>query len=891
MIYPDNFERKIGFTEIRTQLKGRCMSTLGIEWVDKHLQFMTDAARVRQALAECAEYVRFDQEHGDEVESEFFDVREALLHIRPDRTYMEEPDLFNLKRSLRSAVSYRLAFTSTTDGQDDSSATSRRQPASGGVGEEGPDDEADDAGDNDETQKLAYNYPALAAMSQPVATFPALVDRIDSVLNKYGKVKDTASPELLSLRHQIEVTTRSLSHSLRSIISEAQASGFIDRDVTPTMRDGRLVIPVAPALKRKIKGIVHDESATGKTVFIEPAAVVDANNRIRELKAAERREVIRILQELASAIRPHIPQIMQSLQFLAHVDYLRALGIFSASCKAIVPQVENGALIEWHQARHPLLEQSLNRHGSQIVPLDVTLPAGCRILIISGPNAGGKSVCLKTVGLLQYMAQCGMPVPTGERSRVGIFDSVFIDIGDEQSLENDLSTYSSHLLNMKTMMRNASSRSLLLIDEFGGGTEPQIGGALAEAILNKFVSRVTDGIITTHYQNLKHFAEQTRAVTNGAMLYDRAEMRPLFLLQVGNPGSSFAVEIARKIGIPEDVIQYATDLVGKDYVMSDKYLQDIVRDKMYWETKRRNIRQREKQLEDTARQYEQEMTDFQNERKGILAQAKAEAQHLLEQSNAQIENTIRSIREAQAEKAATKQARAELADFRDKLEQNTDEQDRIARKIAKIQRRQQRRDEKPGSARQRNAQAQEAAAAALRGSVAQVLSSLGQAKSSSTAKALKAGDTVRIKGQGAVGRIQAVTGKNARVLFGVMYTNVPLSKLEHAEPPTPAGPAVGAASTFVSKQTRDAMYEKKLHFKPEIDIRGMHVDEALTAVSYFIDDSIQLEQARVRILHGTGTGALRELVRNYLRTVPGVKTFRDEHVQFGGAGITVVELD
>ena len=873
MIYPENFEKKIGFTEIRTWLKGRCLSALGTEWVDKQLHFHTDSAEVKQALDESAEFARWSELEEDEIVCEFFDVREPLLHIRPERTHLEELDLFNLKRSLLSVTAFVRAF---------------RQLADGGEADFAPAADADDEAEMSATAEPAWRYPALARMAQGVSAFPQLVEHIDRVLNKYGKVKDTASPELLTLRHQIEVSVRGISHSLRTLISEAQAAGYIDRDVAPTLRDGRLVIPVAPALKRKFKGIVHDESATGKTIFIEPAVVVEANNRIRELRAAERREVIRILQEVSSAIRPHIPEILQSLHFLAHVDFLRALTAFASSMKATWPEVVEGPLLEWRQARHPLLEQTLARHGGQIVPLDISMPKNGRILLISGPNAGGKSVCLKTVGLLQYMVQCGMPVPVSEGSRVGVFESIFIDMGDEQSLENDLSTYSSHLLNMKTMMKHARAQSLLLIDEFGGGTEPQIGGALAEAILNRFVKNGAFGVITTHYQNLKHFAEDNPAVVNAAMLYDAAKMQPLFLLQVGNPGSSFAVEIARKMGLPEDVIQYATDLVGKDYVMSDKYLQDIVRDKMYWETKRRNIRQREKQLEDTTRRYEEELTSFQQQRRGILAEAKEQAKQLLEQSNAQIENTIRSIREAQAEREATKQARAQLADFKEEVTQTTEEQDRIARKIAQIQRRQQRREGAQGSGRQRNAEAQAAAAAALRGKVAGVVSALGS-EAAGRQRKLSVGDTARIEGQHTVGRIQTIAGKTARVLFGMMYTNVPLRKLVYAEPP--AAPAVPVASTFVSKQTRDAMYEKKLQFRPEIDIRGMRVDEALRTVSYFMDDAIQLEQSRVRILHGTGTGALRELVRNYLATVPGVKSFRDEHVQFGGAGITVVELE
>lgn len=868
MIYPENFERKIGFNEIRTLLKGRCLSSLGTEWVDKELHFMHDFEQIKQALDEAREYKIFEEQTDEEVETEFFDVREALLRARPERTFLEELDLFNLKRSIASVLSYAKLFTQKVD--DEALSTT-------------------DADTENNRGQIKYLYPALGKMACDVAVFPDIIRRIDNILNKYGKVKDTASPELLSLRHQIEITTRGISHSLRSIINEAQTSGYIDRDVTPTLRDGRLVIPVAPALKRKIKGIVHDESATGKTVFIEPSAVVDANNKIRTLRAAERREVIRILQEITIEIRPHIPELISSLHFLAHVDFLRALNAFSNSFGAIVPNIQPKPSISWMRAIHPLLQHSLAKHGGMVVPLDVELRSGQRILLISGPNAGGKSVCLKTVGLLQYMLQCGMPVPAGEDSCPGIFDDIMIDIGDEQSIENDLSTYSSHLQNMKVMMKSANSRSLLLIDEFGGGTEPQIGGAMAQAILKRFIDNLNFGIITTHYQNLKHFAEQTRAVVNGAMLYDSKLMQPLFKLKVGNPGSSFAIEIARKMGIPADVIDYASKLVGKDYVMSDKYVQDIVRNKEYWEAKRRNITLKEQQLESTIARYEREMTDFQLERKRVMADAKAEAKHLIEQSNARIENTIRNIREAQAEKEKTKNLRNELAEFKTQIETDTDEQDRIARKIAKIQRRQQRKADGGDSAKAKSAAEQKIAATKLR-NLSNSCNSQSSVSPSNNNKVLRTGSYVRIIGQSSIGRIESISGKSARVLFGMLYTQVPVSRLEPCEAPKEENTALTQNATFVSKETRDAMYEKRLHFKPEIDIRGMHIDEALTAVSYFIDDAIQLEQSKVRILHGTGTGALRELVRNYLKTVPGVKHFHDEHVQFGGAGITVVDL-
>lgn len=633
------------------------------------------------------------------------------------------------------------------------------------------------------------------------------------------------------------------------------------------MRDGRLVIPVAPGMKRKIRGIVHDESATGKTVFIEPAEVVEANNRIRELEGEERREIIRILTEFSATVRPQVPALLSSYEFLAEIDFIRAKALFGIDIKGLKPSFENKQIVDWFQAVHPLLQMSLAKHDKKVVPLDIILTRDKRILLISGPNAGGKSVCLKTVGLLQYMLQCGMLVSMHERSHAGIFSHIFIDIGDEQSIEDDLSTYSSHLTNMKMMLKSCNGESLILIDEFGGGTEPQIGGAIAEAVLKRFNLKGTFGVITTHYQNLKHFAEDHEGVVNGAMLYDRHEMRALFQLQIGNPGSSFAVEIARKIGLPEEVIADASEIVGSEYIQSDKYLQDIVRDKRYWETKRQNIRKREKQMEDTIARYEQEIQELERSRKEILKKAKEEAERLLQESNAKIENTIRTIKEAQAEKERTRTARQELTDFKQQVEnlEKAALEEKIARKMEKLREKQERKKDK--KAKQANAP---------------------ETPVAPKVRPIEAGDYVRIKGQTSVGQVMEISGKNAVVMFGLMKTNVKADRLERTDAPKAA--PLSSKATFVSSETQDRMYEKKLNFKQDIDVRGMRGDEAIQAVTYFIDDAILVGVSRVRILHGTGTGILRTLIRQYLATVPGVAHFQDEHVQFGGAGITVVDL-
>ena len=836
MIYPQNFEQKIGFDQIRQLLKIKCLSTLGEERVDQ-MDFSDDYNEINRRLEQVTEFVRITQEEDDFPNQYFFDVRPSLKRIRVEGMYMDEQELFDLRRSLET-IRDIVRFLQQTDDEEDT--------------------------DNDETHSP---YPALHELAGDIMVFPQLITRINNILDKFGKVKDNASSELLRIRRELASTTGSISRSLNNILRAAQSEGYVDKDVTPTMRDGRLVIPVAPGMKRKIRGIVHDESATGKTVFIEPAEVVEANNRIRELEGEERREIIRILTEFSATVRPQVPAILQSYEFLAEIDFIRAKALLGIEFKAIKPSFENRQVIDWFEAVHPLLQMSLAKHNKKVVPLDIELNTGQRILLISGPNAGGKSVCLKTVGLLQYMLQCGMLVSMHERSHAGIFSSIFIDIGDEQSIEDDLSTYSSHLTNMKNMMKYCNEKSLILIDEFGGGTEPQIGGAIAEAVLKRFNAKKTFGVITTHYQNLKHFAEDHEGVVNGAMLYDRHEMRALFQLQIGNPGSSFAVEIARKIGLPEEVIADASEIVGSEYIQSDKYLQDIVRDKRYWETKRQNIRKREKIMEETIARYEKELEELDKSRKEILKKAREDAEQLLQESNAKIENTIRTIKEAQAEKERTRTARQELTDFRQQIEDENKAamEEKIARKKEKLREKQERKKDK------KSKQASQPAVQP----VPKVIP-------------LQAGDYVRIKGQTSVGQIIEINGKNAVVMFGLMKTNVKADRLERTDAPKQT--LNTAKATFVSSETQDRMYEKKLNFKQDIDVRGMRGDEAIQAVTYFIDDAILVGVSRVRILHGTGTGILRTLIRQYLATVPGVAHFQDEHVQFGGAGITVVDL-
>lgn len=824
MVFPENIEVKLGFDKIRSLVKGNCLSPLGIGRVDD-MAFSADFDQVCCLVNQTNEFVRILQEEDDFPVDYYFDLRQPLHRIGVVGTFLEEKELWDLRRTM-DTIGQVVAFFN---------------------------------------RKEVADYPYLKELATDVFIFPDLLRLIDRVVDPLGRIKDSASPKLAEIRASIAVAESSISRSLNAILRQAKSEGIIDSDVSPSIRDGRLVIPVPPANKRRIRGIVHDESSTGKTVFIEPEAVVEANNRIRELQADEKREIIRILTDMTNQIRPRVPEIEFSLAFLAEVDFIRAKARFATETNSVLPQISDTSELEWFNAVHPLLFLSHQRQGKSVVPLNIKLDAKDRILLISGPNAGGKSVCLKTVGLLTYMFQCGLLVPLNDNSHMGIFNDLFIDIGDEQSIENDLSTYSSHLSNMKCVVRNCNDRSLILIDEFGSGTEPQIGGALAVALLHHFNDQRSLGVITTHYNSLKNFATDTEGIVNGAMLYDRHLMQPLFKLEIGNPGSSFAVDIARKIGLPESIIREAEEIVGSDYVNMDKYLQDIVRDKRYWENKRQNIRIKSKHIEEVEARYAAELEELSDQRKSLIKQSKEEAKMILSQANALIENTVRQIKEAQAEKEKTREVRKQVEDFKSQL---NDEQDAaIDRKIAKLREREERK-------KQRKEQQGVAPAATV---------------AKPEVKTVAVGDSVRIKGQQKAGVLIALNGNNALVQYGLMKMNVKADSLE------------AVSNSQIKRENRqiqsvqrsnvaDRMRQKSLNFKREIDLRGMRGDEALAAVQLFIDDALMVGVSEVRILHGTGTGILRQLIRDYLATVPGVEHFHDEHVQLGGAGITVVEF-
>ena len=825
LVYPENFESKIGFDKIRELLKGRCLSDLGKELVDG-IQFVSDFDRLKEDLSLVNEFVIILREMENFPTSYYFDLREALAKIRIEGRFLEIQELFDLKRSL-DTISGIVRFLK---------------------------------------QAKEEQFPCLKRLLANIQVYPYVIERIDNILNKYGKIKDNASPDLARIRKELISKQSGVSKRLHAILKKAQDDGLVEDDASVAIRDGRAVIPVASAFKRKLNGIVHDESSTGKTSYIEPAEVVELNNQIRELEYAEMREIIRILTIFSNDIRPYLPDLMLAYEFLGKIDFIRAKAIYAIDINAIKPYMENKCQLEWEGAVHPLLMLALRRENRKVVPLNITLTPQKHILLISGPNAGGKSVCLKTVGLLQYMLQCGLLIPVKENSVTGIFEKLFIDIGDEQSIENDLSTYSSHLMNMKFFLKNSNEKTLVLIDEFGTGTEPMLGGAIAESILAQLDRMKTFGVITTHYTNLKHFASSAEGIENAAMMYDSALMEPLFQLDIGKPGSSFAFEIARKIGLPESILQVATEKIGKDHINFDKHLRDIVRDKRYWETKREKIRKVEKSLDDLAEKYETDLVQLEKQRKEILLKAKQEAERILAEANKRIENTIFEIRENQADKEKTKQIRAKLSEFKLEVKESADVPDEfIDQKIRKLKDKESHRNEKR---------------AVRKEPVPKV--------SVPEPEAWKIGDKVIMTGNQNVGEILELNDKNAIVAFGHIRTSVSRDRLEKIT--NNEAKKIQRTYNQTLPNINRGLSEKRLIFKTEIDVRGQRGEEALQTIQSFIDDAIMLDYSELRILHGKGNGILKEMIRNYLKSEPIVKSVRDEHVQFGGAGITVVEI-
>jgi DNA mismatch repair protein MutS2 len=829
LIYPSNFEEKIGFSRIRELVKENCLFEPGRELI-AGLSMMHSATAVAEQLDLVNELLQIQRSDEDFPIHQFHDSRKALKKAAIEGTFMEIEEVGGLAKSLESVRMIVRFF-------------------------EGREED---------------EYPQLRRLSKTVKLYPFVSERIGKILNKHGQIRDNASPELAQIRQSIASKQSAVTRQMNKLLKKAQSEGWAEEDIGATIRNGRPVIPVSASHKRSLGGLIHDESTTGKTVFIEPAEVVELTNQIKELEYAERREIIRILTSFTDDIRPYLPELEAMHHFLAEIDSIRARALFAIRIHAIRPHLVDKPHLEWNRAVHPLLYIALQQANRAVVPLSMELSEEERILLISGPNAGGKSVCLQTVGLLQYMLQCGLLVPVEEDSRFGIFSGIFIDIGDEQSIDNDLSTYSSHLVNMKHFLKNAAADTLVLIDEFGTGTEPMLGGAIAESILEYLNEAGTFGVLTTHYTNLKHFAASAEGIVNGAMLFDNHRMQPLYELQMGKPGSSFAFEIARKIGLPEEVLEKASQKIGQDHIDFDKHLRDILRDKKYYERKRQKIRQSEKKLEELMLKYEEELGMSEKKRKALISEAKQQAEELLSKANKQIENTIREIKEANAEKQETREARQQLEQFREEVRREDQaKEDELSKEFHRFKQR--------GSelGRQRPD---------LRRKTAKRLSEEREKKPDPT---IRPGDRVRIVGQDTTGEVMELRGKSAVVIFGNLKSTVKLEKLEKSG--EKSAPKAEKGSSRVNLGDWNVS-KRRVNFKSEIDIRGKRADEALRKVTELIDEAIMVGSPEVRILHGKGDGILRQLIRDQLQTSDVVEWYGDEHIERGGAGITIVRL-
>lgn len=730
-------------------------------------------------------------------------------------------------------------------------------------------------------------YPNLKKMVSSIVLFPEVQQRIDTILDKFGNVKDTASDELYDIRRKLKDKEGAISKRIGILLKKAQADGIVDQDASVVVRDGKMLIPVSTSNKRKIQGFVYDESSSGKTTFIEPAEIVEITNEISELHFAETREIARILYEFSDWLRPYVPDLLDGAKCIGEMDFLIAKAQTALDFVAGMPIISDTEEMDLRKARHPLLERSLKRDGKEIVPLTVTLTPQKHILLISGPNAGGKSVCLKTVGLLQYMFQWGMLIPTSETSEMMVFDRIMADIGDGQSIDNDLSTYSSFLESMKDMLKEADSHTLVLIDEFGSGTEPAAGGAIAEAILNEFDKRGVYGVITTHYTNLKLYASGAdTGVINGAMQFDAKNIAPLFKLEMGLPGNSFAFELARKMGLPEEIIKDAENRAGEEFVGIERNLRKIARNRRVLDEKIQKIRNTDKTLESITDKYQKELEDIRKKRQEIIDEAKREAEDIVKGANRQVEHTIRTIKEKQAEKSQTRKARADLQDFVNALaaKKEQDQQDRdsyLEDKLRKVNERQQRQ----LARKNRRATTEDQKRMNEEAEKSRMISSFRSGP-------LQVGEKVRIKANGMVGEVAIVSDKAVTVIIGNIKSKMPLDKVERITS-NEYKSAVKAAPKPVAQTTSmdSSISERKLNFKMELDVRGQRVNEALDNVIHYIDDAIMLNVSSVRIIHGKGTGALRDEIQRFLRATPGVVSAKDESVQLGGAGVTVVTFD
>jgi DNA mismatch repair protein MutS2 len=818
LIYPPNFEQKIGFDLIRSSLRELCLSPLGAAIVDR-IHFSDNLNNLTKLLEQTEEFRRILLSSENFPSEHFYDVTETLTNAAIEGTYIPQDTLFDLKRSLQTVADCMMFFKKTQEGL----------------------------------------YPQLNEIISSVYLDKSILQRLDAILDDKGKIRDSASDELLKIRKEMISKQSSVNKRISQVIQTVKKQGWAPEDIELTIRNGRVVIPMLAAYKRNIKGFVHDESATGHTVFIEPADVFEMNNDLRELENAEKREIVKILFSFTASIRPSIEELKKCFYFLGLMDFIRAKARFALHTDSFKPTLRDIQHFNWYNAVHPLLYLNHKAQKKIVVPLNISLDEVSRILIISGPNAGGKSVCLKTVGLLQYMLQCGLLVPMKEFSEAGIFENIFIDIGDEQSLENDLSTYSSHLLNMRHFICNANEKTLFLIDEFGTGTEPQLGGAIAEAILEKLNEKKSFGVITTHYSNLKLLADKEPGISNGAMLFDSEKMKPLYMLQTGKPGSSFAFEIAETIGLQKDVLKHAKEKAGIKQLSFDKQLQNLDTQKSELDKKETQLRVADDFLSEIIDKYQKLTEDLENSKKEIIARAKEEAKNLLDETNRIIENTIREIRENQADKEKTKDIRKNLLVFSEGIKVEKSMQSAVPIPIGSKQSANQKKKNKEINP---------------------------EVKILNTP--IEKGDYVRIIGQETIGEVIGIDAKEVFIVFGTSQLKTKLNKLEKVSKEDYK--TQSDKNKHQGKRPSIDLNEKIKNFKMNIDLRGMRVEEALSAVQHFMDDALLLSVPEVRILHGKGNGVLRHLVHQYLRTIPEVKHFGDEELEKGGHGITVVSF-
>jgi len=818
MIFPENFEEKIGFDTIRNLLKGRCLSSLGKSRVDE-ISMSNNYGLIVLNLNLTDEFLQILQSDEEFPIQYFFDLREALNKIEIEGAFLELQDLFDLKRALEELKAISNFFKKTED----------------------------------------EKYPELKNKVRQLPAFLNVIDRINRVIDKQGKIRDKASSELADIRSKLRSRQSGVSKIMHRILQKAKQSGYIDSDTNLSIRNGKMLIPISASNKRKIKGFVVDESATGKTSFVEPVEIVETNNEIRELEFAERREIIRILKTLTEDIRPYREDLLMGFDFLADIDFIRAKTLFSVEIEAVKPVLSEKQKLNIKSARHPILYLSFLKEKREVVPLNIFFNDKQRIILISGPNAGGKSVCLKTVGLLQYMLQCGLLVPVEKNSVFGVFNSMFIDIGDEQSIEDDLSTYSSHLKNMKHFVENANGQTLILIDEFGSGTEPTLGGAIAESILDNLSKNDVYGVITTHYGNLKHYASSNQRIINGAMLFDTDKMKALYELEIGRPGSSFAFEIAKNIGLPMQIMEKAEKIVGKEHIDFDKNLREIEHEKKRLNNLNENLKKKEFQLNSILKKYEAETELTLKRRKEIISEAKQSAENIISGINKKVENTIYEIKKSNADKEKIKQARNILDELKEGTKKRIHHEEKfLSKKVEKIKN------------KQKNKKVEEKKEEVL------------------VDEPIRKGDKVRLISGNGVGEVLEIKGTNYLISLGNMQMHLKKNKLikisnnayrKQASVPKPQ-------SNFAGWDVRKV----KIKFSHNLDVRGKRADEALQTVSTYIDQAIMIEAKEVKILHGTGNGILRQLIRDYLKTYPLVSSFKDERVEHGGSGITVVEF-